>query len=301
MTAAVVSGTLIAALIIACAVLIERQRRLKKDVRNLTEQIEDFLNNDKMTPFSLYDNDFAKLQNSVSDLEELVKLEQNKLAAESRKNTEFISDISHQLKTPIAAIKLYCEMDNEMKPSTHNTKELELISKMESLVYQLLRLEKIKTGDIYCEDYKCCDLSALIKGIISDFKPFYPNKTFSVIGESKMRCSINWLGEAVSNVIKNACEHTADDGCIKVEISDTGHASIIKISDNGGGADEDDLKNIFIRFYKSKESSEKSTGIGLAIAKAVVERHHGVISAENQGDGLVLSICLPHIEANEII
>lgn len=69
---------------------------------------------------------------------------------------------------------------------------------------------------------------------------------------------------------KNACEHTADDGCIKVEISDTGHASIIKISDNGGGADEDDLKNIFIRFYKSKESSEKSTGIGLAIAKAVV-------------------------------
>ena len=62
MTAAIVSGTFIAALIIACVVLIERQRRLKKDVRNLTEQIEDFLNNDKMTPFSLYDNDFAKLQ-----------------------------------------------------------------------------------------------------------------------------------------------------------------------------------------------------------------------------------------------
>ena len=144
MTAAIVSGTLIAALIIACVVLIERQRRLKKDVRNLTEQIEDFLNNDKMTPFSLYDNDFAKLQNSVSDLEELVKLEQNKLAAESRKNTEFISDISHQLKTPIAAIKLYCEMDNETKPSTQTQKNLSLYRKWRALCISFCVWKKLR-------------------------------------------------------------------------------------------------------------------------------------------------------------
>lgn len=301
MTALIAAGVVIAVLLTACIVLIVKQRRLKKDVENLTAQIEDFLSNDTMTPFSLYDNDFARLQNGIADLQETVRLEQNKLVKENRKNTEFVSDISHQLKTPIAAIKLYLEMDNETSPSAHNTKELELISKMESLVYQLLRLEKIKTGDIYCEDYKCCDLSVLAKSVVSDFKPLYPDKSFTVTGESSIRCSVNWLGEAISNVVKNACEHTADNGSIKLEITDTGRTSIIKISDNGGGANEEDLKNIFIRFYKSNNASEKSTGIGLAIAKAVVERHHGVISAENQGEGLTVSICLPHIEANETI
>lgn len=301
MKIAAILGIVICVLGISFIVLVVKHHKLKKDTQNLAAQIDDFLNNDEMTPFSLYDNDFARLQNGIADLEETVKLERNKLERENKKNMEFVSDISHQLKTPIAAMKLYCEMDNKLSPTEHNQKELELISKMESLVYQLLRLEKIKTGDIYCECYKCCELSVLVDGIVAEFKPMYPDKNFVIEGKGCIRCSVTWLSEAVSNVIKNACEHTEDNGTIRVEISDNSHTSIISIFDDGGGANEEDLKNIFVRFYKSDHASEKSTGIGLAIAKAVVEKHHGVISAQNHSGGLCVSICLPHIQANELI
>ena len=301
MSAYAVLGGVILILLVACVVLLVKNVKTNRNIDKLTMQINDFLNHDIMTPFSLYDNDFVRLQNGVADLQEAVRLEENKLARENKKNMEFISDISHQLKTPIAAIKLYCEMDDEINPTEHNTKELELITKMESLVYQLLKLEKIKTSDIYGENYKSCELSELINSVICEFKPMFPEKKFIVSGKSIIRCSKSWIGEAVSNVIKNACEHTDEDGRVTVEISDRPRTSVIKIYDNGGGANEDDLNNLFVRFYKADNASQKSTGIGLAIAKAVVERHHGVISAENYNDGLAVNICLPHIEANELI
>ena len=87
---------------------------------------------------SLWDNDFARLQNAVGDLEELVNLEKGKLYNENKKNVQFISDISHQLKTPIAVLRLYCEMDLASGENAHAQKELDLF-KLQKLIYQLLR------------------------------------------------------------------------------------------------------------------------------------------------------------------
>ena len=104
---------------------------------------------------SLWDNDFARLQNAVGDLEELVNLEKGKLYTENKKNIQFISDISNQHKTPIAALRLYCEMDLARGENTHAQKQLELIDKTEQLIYKLLKLEKVKL-DIYFMNFGIC-------------------------------------------------------------------------------------------------------------------------------------------------
>lgn len=296
----IIALAVIAALLIAAAVLSFKQYKLKKNVDNLADSINDFINTKKKTEFSVYDNHFSKLQNGIADLQDIISLEQNRLINENKKNTQFISDISHQLKTPLAALRLYCEMDNNANPTPHNEKELQLIDKMEKLVYQLLRLEKIKT-DSYIMDFKYHKIEDIVNNLVADFKPLFPEKQFSVKGKSTIRCDEEWLSEALGNIIKNACEHTENNGKVNIEISENQRSTIIEIADNGEGIGEKELPNLFTRFYKAENSSPSSTGIGLAITKAIVEKQHGIISADNKNNGLCITICLPHIDGYETI
>lgn len=287
-------------LLLISFILLIQNYKLKKDTRALTESIDEFTNQGKTTQISLYDNDFARLQNAVGDLEELVNLEKGKLYNENKKNVQFISDISHQLKTPIAALRLYCEMDLASGENTHAQKELELIDKTEQLIYKLLKLEKVKL-DIYYMNFEQNDLNEICQKLILDFKPLFKEKNFELNGTSKIGCDREWLYEALSNIIKNACEHTDDNGNIKITITDSERSATIEIEDDGGGMAEEEMPNLFTRFYKAENSAKSSTGIGLAISKAIIERHHGLITVQNKNDGLCITICLPKINGYEAL
>ncbi len=291
---------IVSLLAVVCIILIVRFIKLKKNINTLSDNINDFVNTGNKTQFSVYDNYFAGLQNGVADLQEIICFERSRLIQENKKNTKFISDISHQLKTPIAALRLYCEMDKAQNASPHSEKELQLVDKMEKLVYQLLRLEKIKT-DSYVMSYEYVNAEDIIAKIFAEFRPLFPEKNYILQGKSVIRCDETWLGEAIGNIVKNACEHTTDDGIVAVDISENKHSTIIEIGDNGGGIADEEIPNLFTRFYKAENSSPNSTGIGLAITKAVVEKHHGIISVENKNNGLYFTICIPHIDGYETI
>ena len=297
---AVLPWLIIGLLAVVCIVLIIRQVQIKRNINQLSDHINEFVNTGSKTEFSVYDNYFAGLQNGVADLQEIICFERSRLVQESKKSTKFISDISHQLKTPIAALRLYCELDKAQNVSPHSDKELLLVDKMEKLVYQLLRLEKIKL-DSYVMNFKFVRAGDVVNKAFAEFRPLFPEKKMFLTGESVIRCDETWLGEALGNIVKNACEHTVDNGIITVEISENKHSTIIEIGDNGGGIADEEIPNLFTRFYKAEHSSPNSTGIGLAITKAVVEKHHGIISAENKNDGLCFTICLPHIDGYETI
>ena len=220
-------------LLLISFILLIQNYKLKKDARALTESIDEFTNQGKATQISLYDNDFARLQNAVGDLEELVNLEKGKLYNENKKNVQFISDISHQLKTPIAALRLYCEMDLASGENAHAQKELELIDKTEQLIYKLLKLEKVKL-DTYYMNFEQNDLNEICQKLILDFKPLFKEKNFELNGTGKIRCDREWLYEALSNIIKNACEHTDDNGNIKITITNSERSATIEIEDDGG-------------------------------------------------------------------
>ncbi len=287
-------------LLLISVILLIQNHKLKKDAKALCESINEFTNQGKATQISLYDNDFARLQNAVGDLEELINLEKGKLYNENKKNVQFISDISHQLKTPIAALRLYCEMDLASGENTHAQKELELIDKTEQLIYKLLKLEKVKL-DTYYMNFEQNDLNEICQKLILDFKPLFKDKNFELNGTSIIRCDREWLYEALSNIIKNACEHTDDKGNIKITITNSERSATIELEDDGGGMKEEEIPKLFTRFYKAESSAKSSTGIGLAISKAIIERHHGLITAQNKNNGLCVTICLPKIEGYEAL
>ena len=271
----------------------------KKRIAGLQVALDAYLKTGKPLPYSLREGDLALLQNELSDLISRLELEKQRTRDVNRKNAEFAADVSHQLKTPLAGLRLYCELDAG-QGSGNAEKELRLIEKTERLVAELLKLQKIR-ADSFDFTFADATLETLIEETFAVFRPLYPQKHFEVTGTAVLRCDRVWLNEAVSNIVKNACEHTPEEGKIRAKIENGDESVILTLEDNGGGVPAADLPHLFDRFYKAQNASPDSTGLGLAITKEIVAKHHGTVTAENAGEGLRLTLCFPKIDANRKI
>lgn len=271
----------------------------RKRITELRTALGTYLKNDTPLPYSLREGDLALLQNELSDLIARLELEKQKAKDIDRKNATFAADVSHQLKTPLAGLRLYCELDAQ-NGNPNAEKELRLIEKTERLVAKLLKLQKIR-ADSFDFTFENAALQTLTEETFAAFRPLYPQKRFELTGTAVLRCDRAWLNEALSNIVKNACEHTPEDGRIRAVIQDSDESIILTLEDNGGGVPAADLPHLFERFYKAKNASPDSTGLGLAITKEIVSKHHGTVTAENAEKGLRLTLCFPKIDANKKI
>lgn len=268
-----------------------------RKIRHLTRDTHNFLLDGKRIPISTTDDSLGHLQMEIFDLQERVLQERIYTQTEAKNNTKFVSDISHQLKTPLSGLRLYCEMENADSHSSHTGKELELIEKMEKLIGNVLKLEKLKS-DAYEMKFEACNLTRLVNEIRGELIPLFPQKTITVSGEVQLRVDSGWFREALENLIKNACEHTEADGWIQILLEQSDTSVNITVEDNGGGVSSEELPKLFDRFHRSSNAAPGSAGIGLAITKAIVEKHHGIITAQNGKEGLKITMCLPVVDAN---
>ena len=212
-------------------------------------------------------------------------------AENQRQTKEFlqdiISDVSHQIKTPLSALKMYHEIieshkDDAATVSSFTEKSLREIKRMEDVIYTLLKLARLDAGIIQME--KAPEkLSVLMQDILERFETWAEreHKIITLSGEEDivLSCDALWVSEAIGNIVKNALEHTENGGHIGVKWSQSPLMTQIEISDDGKGIHPEDLYNIFKRFYRSRFSSEvHGIGLGLPLAKSIVEAHGGTIS-----------------------
>lgn len=207
------------------------------------------------------------------------------------KNT--ISDISHQLKTPLAALNIY----NGIIQSEAEEKDAETIEefcvlsgqeldRIETLVQNLLKITKFDAGAIIMEKHP-----ENISEMMADVKKYFAycaeceGKEIILSGSDSLflLCDKNWMMEAVSNIVKNALDHTENGDDIRITWKESASAVRIMIEDNGKGIHPEDLPHIFKRFYRSRHSKDKQgIGLGLPLAKSVVEAHGGTLTCNSR-------------------
>jgi len=275
------------------------QKRKNGAIYRLHEQAQDFLENRRALPFSVEDNELSLLENDMAEIAYRLLLERHRTLEEGKKTAAFVADISHQLKTPLASLKLHCELQLEDSADSRTEKQLVLIQRMEELIYSLLRLEKLKTG-AYEMRFETWDLRELICRVCAELQVQYPDRHFDIAALPLFfRCDGGWIQEMLQNILKNGCEHTKPGGGIRV-VLDKGEGMVeMTIQDDGGGVPDSELPRLFERYYRSSRSNARQgAGIGLAIAKTVAEKHHGTVTAENAEKGLRVMISLPILEGN---
>lgn len=201
-----------------------------------------------------------------------------------------VSDISHQFKTPLAALSMYNEIILD-EPANTNTvieftqKSGAAIERIKTLILELLKITRLDAGGIEF-DKKAYPAKDIIDAAVQNLTDRASRENKMIIvdcGNEKIECNLNWTSEAVGNIVKNALDHTADGGIIRISCENTPIETRLLISDNGSGIAAEDFHHIFKRFYRSKNSGDsQGVGLGLPLAKAIVEGQGGIISVQSE-------------------
>lgn len=211
-----------------------------------------------------------------------------------------LQDISHQLKTPLTSSIIMLdniiddlENDIEIKPEFIKKVKKD-ISKISFLIQSILKLSMFESNTITFIR-KEIPVKKIINSSIENIENLCDLKNIKIVvkdrSKNKIYCDYRWQVEALTNILKNAVDYSFNDSIIIVEVDKNNTYTQIKIKDFGKGMSEDETINIFKRFYKGKNSSSDSNGIGLSLAKAIIEKDNGrVIVNSLKGEGTTFSI-----------
>lgn len=267
-------------------------RERDKKINQITKYINEVRN--KKYELNIDENSEDELSNLKNELYKITIMlkEESEISRKDKENIKVaVEDISHQLKTPLTSITIMLDnlKDNpDMNEETRQKFIFEIgkqINWINWLVISLLKLSKLDANVVQFYDENI-NLKSFINEIINNLEIPIEIKNQNIIINGDERTSFKgdykWQQEAITNIIKNCIEHNIEGGNIYIEYEENSLFTKIVIKDEGEGISKDDLKHIFERFYKGKNSSENSIGIGLALAKTIIEKNTGIITCKSE-------------------
>lgn len=266
-------------------------RRYRR-IQELSFDINRILHEDAHISFDKYEEgELAILESEVQKMVVRLREQQSQLLADKKYLADSIADISHQIRTPLTSINLLIsflsEPDITEEKRQKTIRELyELLSRIDWLITTLLKISKLDAGTIQLKK-EMISMNALIKESVEPL--LIPielrGQEMKIEAQGQFVGDVNWTSEAIGNIVKNCMEHTSIGGSLLIKANENTLYQEIVIEDTGCGIAPEDLPHIFERFYKGKHSSDKSFGVGLALARGIINAQNGTIKAENKKEG----------------
>ncbi len=274
-----------------CILYFRYNYKRKNDIKDIIKYIEQInRRNYELEIDTISEDELSILKNEIYKTAVMLKeaaLNSNKDKLNLKKSLE---DISHQLKTPLTSILVL--LDNlidepDMDSSIRNDFIIDIkrnVININFLVQALLKLSKFDANTVHFIK-KENDLEMIVKEAIKNVSTLCDlrniNIRLNILENAKVVCDAKWQIEAITNIIKNAIEHSKDNSSIIINIDNNRVYSKIEVIDFGDGISKRDIKHIFERFYKGENATSNSIGIGLALAKTIIEEDKGTIAVES--------------------
>lgn len=243
----------------------------------------------------------ARLQHQLLKLRNILTAQNQMLAQEKEQIKTLISDISHQIKTPIAAANTFAELLSDGELSAEERTEyittLQMsLGKLTFLTNSLIKISRLESGIISLKPEK----NSLNEIVLQAVKTVYAKAkekgiliTFECAQAFEAVLDFNWTAEAISNVIDNAVKYTPQGGFVRLQITEYPSFLRLDISDNGVGIPEEEQAKIFGRFYRGKQSvSTDGVGIGLYLTREIINKQNGYMKVSSDENGSTFSLFL---------
>ena len=282
-------------IIILLILYIRYNHRKENDIKDIIKCIEQInKKNYELQIDSISEDELSILKNEIYKTTIMLKESAENSNKDKLNLKKSLEDISHQLKTPLTSILVMLDNiieDPEMDVNIRNDFIRDIkrnVVNINFLVQALLKLSKFDANTVHFIKQEN-DLKAIIKESIKNVSPLCDlrniNIEFNAKDKSKIVCDAKWQIEAITNIIKNAVDHSKNNSTVTINLSNNNVYSMIEIIDKGEGISKKDISHIFERFYKGENSTSDSIGIGLALAKTIIEEDNGSISVESNKIG----------------